>query len=243
MESWVSGYRWRDKVRHTSSVNLSSPEVRPCPPTVPAAQSLTPSKETRILFNSYVGAVFVGGGYKAVRDWIGALVDPQAQPGAQSGLSPEPENKRVKVEPMGMGMGFGQPQASYWGQPPPSSMYGQPPPPPPPASAPPPLPMFNPLAPAQPHSAFLPLFNQTAQQRRLEVQYPAQFSGPAHAGRWTVLCLGTLFAARRRVLNTNHLPLAVNGIEKGQGTGASKQLAKEEAARQAYHAMGWAPRE
>ncbi|KAL1951472.1 hypothetical protein VTO73DRAFT_621 [Trametes versicolor] len=205
VESWVSGYRWRDKVRHTSSVNLSSPE------------------ETRILFNSYVGAVFVGGGYKAVRDWIGALVDPQAQPGAQSGLSPEPENKRVKVEPMGMGMGFGQPQASYWGQPPPPSMYGQPPPPPPPASAPPPLPMFNPLAPAQPHSAFLPLFNQTAQQRRLEVQYPAQFSGPAHAGRWTVLCL-------------------VNGIEKGQGTGASKQLAKEEAARQAYHAMGWAPR-
>ena len=34
----------------------------------------------------------------------------------------------------------------------------------------------------------------------------------------------------------------VNGIEKGVGTGPSKQLAKEEAARQAYHAMGWAPR-
>lgn len=35
---------------------------------------------------------------------------------------------------------------------------------------------------------------------------------------------------------------AVNGIPKGQGDGASKQLAKEEAARQAYYAMGWAPR-
>jgi hypothetical protein len=33
----------------------------------------------------------------------------------------------------------------------------------------------------------------------------------------------------------------VNGIQKGQGDGASKQLAKEEAARQAYYAMGWAP--
>lgn len=36
---------------------------------------------------------------------------------------------------------------------------------------------------------------------------------------------------------------AVNGMEKGVGTGSSKQLAKEEAARQAYYAMGWAPRE
>lgn len=32
-------------------------------------------------------------------------------------------------------------------------------------------------------------------------------------------------------------------MEKGVGTGSSKQLAKEEAARQAYYAMGWAPRE
>ena len=31
-------------------------------------------------------------------------------------------------------------------------------------------------------------------------------------------------------------------MEKGVGTGPSKQLAKEEAARQAYFAMGWAPR-
>ncbi len=31
-------------------------------------------------------------------------------------------------------------------------------------------------------------------------------------------------------------------MEKGQGAGASKQLAKEDAAKQAYFAMGWAPR-
>jgi hypothetical protein len=33
--------------------------------------------------------------------------------------------------------------------------------------------------------------------------------------------------------------ILVNGIHKGVGTGGSKQVAKEEAARQAYYAMGW----
>jgi len=65
--------------------------------------------------------------------------------------------------------------------------------------------------------------NQTANQRRLGVEYPAQFFGPPHAGRWTVRCM-------------------VNGIEKGQGTGSSKQLAKEEAAKQAFYALGWTNR-
>ncbi|OSD03297.1 hypothetical protein PYCCODRAFT_1444638 [Trametes coccinea BRFM310] len=204
VNEWVEGYRWREKVRCTPETKLDTPE------------------ETRLLFDSYVGAVFVGGGYKAVRDWIGALVG-EAPPPAQQGLYAEPEYKRPKMDVPTYGMGGLPPMQ----QPNPhvlpihSPMYGLPPPPP--ANPPPPLPS-NPLAPAQPHSAFLPLFNQTAQQRRLEVQYPAQFSGPAHAGRWTVQCL-------------------VNGIERGIGTGSSKQLAKEEAARQAYHAMGWAPRE
>lgn len=31
----------------------------------------------------------------------------------------------------------------------------------------------------------------------------------------------------------------VNGIPKGTGHGGSKQIAKEEAARQAFYAMGW----
>ncbi|KAI0778403.1 hypothetical protein BD413DRAFT_466224 [Trametes elegans] len=206
VEKWVEGYRWREKVRRTAEVDLTKPE------------------ETRVLFDTYVGAVFVGGGYNAVRDWIAALVDPQAKPSAQLAAA-EPEFKRAKPQ-TGYSLtpaSFGQSHSSYYGHPP---GYGQPQSPmapPPPAVAPPPLPN-NPLAPAQLHSAFLPLFNQTAQQRRLEVQYPANFSGPAHAGRWTVSCV-------------------VNGIEKGIGTGPSKQLAKEEAARQAYHNMGWAPRE
>ncbi|KAK7059141.1 hypothetical protein VNI00_001767 [Paramarasmius palmivorus] len=78
----------------------------------------------------------------------------------------------------------------------------------------------NPLSPAQPHLAFLPLFNQTATQRKVKVDYQAAFSGPSHAGKWTVQCI-------------------VNGIPKGMGSGVTKQVAKEEAARQAYYAMGW----
>lgn len=31
----------------------------------------------------------------------------------------------------------------------------------------------------------------------------------------------------------------MNGIEKGQGHGNSKQIAKEEAAKMAYYSMGW----
>ncbi|KAF8920258.1 hypothetical protein CPB85DRAFT_1429065 [Mucidula mucida] len=78
----------------------------------------------------------------------------------------------------------------------------------------------NPMAPAQPGLASLPLFNQTAAQRRVNVEYRADFSGPPHAGKWTVTCV-------------------VNGIEKGMGSGGNKQVAKEEAARAAYYSMGW----
>jgi len=84
-----------------------------------------------------------------------------------------------------------------------------------------PPPSFNnPLAPAQPNLPFLPLFNQTAAQRKVSVEYPAAFTGPAHAGQWNVQCV-------------------VNGIVKGYGRGNSKQVAKEDAARQAFYAMGW----
>ncbi|EKM84207.1 hypothetical protein AGABI1DRAFT_110768 [Agaricus bisporus var. burnettii JB137-S8] len=78
----------------------------------------------------------------------------------------------------------------------------------------------NPLAPATPNAPFLPLFNQTAAQRGVKVDYSAEFSGPSHAGQWTVQCI-------------------VNNIPKGTGKGSSKQIAKEEAARQAYYSMGW----
>lgn len=74
--------------------------------------------------------------------------------------------------------------------------------------------------PQRPAPAYLPFLNQTVAQRRLEVQYPAIFDGPPHAGRWTVRAL-------------------VNGEEKGRGTGETKQAAKEVAAREACIALGW----
>ncbi|KAG0704356.1 hypothetical protein DFH29DRAFT_911984 [Suillus ampliporus] len=97
---------------------------------------------------------------------------------------------------------------------------------PPPLSRPPSPPRIsppNPLAPAQPHLAFLPLFNQTAHQRGVNVSYQAVLVGPPHAGKWSVTCV-------------------VDGIEKGKGSSDTKQQAKEQAARQAYYEMGWAPR-
>lgn len=58
--------------------------------------------------------------------------------------------------------------------------------PPPPTTKPPPLPP----TPNHQQISFLPLFNQTASQRRLGVEYTAQFFGPPHAGKWHVKCIG-----------------------------------------------------
>ena len=114
--------------------------------------------------------------------------------------------------------------------------------PPPPATKPPPLPP----TPGQ-QISYLPLFNQTASQRRLGVEYTAQFFGPPHAGKWHVKCLGgflppTVILAPIRneaVLTDDLIVSTVNSVEKGQGTGPSKQIAKEEAAKQAFYTMGW----
>ena len=126
-----------------------------------------------------MGGIYAQNGMEVVQNWIGQLVDPDFEPQATQAYEGELYNayKRPKTETM---------------SPPPPSM---PPPPTPPMQPPPPVPMptMNPLAPAQPQTAFLPLFNQTANQRRLTVEYPAQFAGPAHAGRWTVQCVGAFF--------------------------------------------------
>jgi len=114
--------------------------------------------------------------------------------------------------------------------------------PPPPATKPPPLPP----APNQ-QISYLPLFNQTASQRRLGVEYTAQFFGPPHAGKWHVKCLGGFLPSAAVLASTWNLALladdlvgfTVNSVEKGQGSGPSKQLAKEEAAKQAFYNMGW----
>jgi dsRNA-specific ribonuclease len=197
IDAWADFYRLRDELRYDPSFQSSLGEV----------------EEGRLLFLAYLGAVFSERGLTTVQQWIGALLqlsDSVFKEGATFDLGPadfeEQSGKRPKVkEPL---QGFStQPlqhallSLSTGYKPTHYNPYSQttsslPPPPPnipPPIQPPPPkgMPNFgNPLAPAQPHLAFLPLFNQTAIQRGLNTAYPASFSGPPHAGKWTVTCIG-----------------------------------------------------
>lgn len=48
----------------------------------------------------------------------------------------------------------------------------------------------NPLAPTQPKAAFLPMFNQLAMKRKVEVKYTTVSVGPPHSCVWRASCLG-----------------------------------------------------
>ncbi|KIM47840.1 hypothetical protein M413DRAFT_439522 [Hebeloma cylindrosporum] len=193
IEDWVSYYNLRPKLC--------------CDPKV--VRFLDSPQETSALFHAYVGGLYVSSGPEAVNEWISRLLEQELKnilgghevaTTVQPPAPRTPPPKRAKSE---------APQAEE------SAIFfaSQPPPSPPGIRhAPPHLP--NPLAPAQPNLPFLPLFNQAAMQRRVTVEYLAEFSGPSHAG-------------------------GVNGICKGEGSGTNKQLAKEEAARKAYYSMGW----
>jgi len=91
--------------------------------------------------------------------------------------------------------------------------------PPQPLDNPPPIPPLGSAAQSKP--AILPIFNQIAVQRRVQVEWKTTSTGASHAPLWYAECY-------------------VNGISKGQGTGNSKQVAKEQAAQNAYNEMGWA---
>ncbi|KAF9650477.1 hypothetical protein BDM02DRAFT_3092927 [Thelephora ganbajun] len=162
------------------------------------------AEEGRLLFVSYVGALCIQSGYNVVQDWINQLLEPSEK---------RPTPRISQPPPYMPGTTNAFPNANGL-SPQPAGVPFQPQPPPP-TTKPPPLPP----TPNQ-QISYLPLFNQTASQRRLGVEYTAQFYGPPHAGKWHVKCL-------------------VNNVEKGQGTGPSKQLAKEEAAKQAFYTMGW----
>lgn len=89
----------------------------------------------------------------------------------------------------------------------------------------------NPLAPAQPTAAFIPLFNQEAARRRVTVEYLWEY-----AGQWKAKCIGKL----PFLFSQLHTDIReVNGICKGEGSSSNKQAAKEEAARKAFDNMGW----
>ncbi|KAF8167731.1 ribonuclease III domain-containing protein [Crassisporium funariophilum] len=183
--------------------------------------SLQLPQETDSIFHAYVGGLFVGNGLDAVNEWIDHLLAQEVTGLAKPVTADDPleiveipPSKRAKSETMSPSL---QPAIFFASQPPPSPPRREPPPHLP-RSTPPSYP--NPLAPAQPDLPFLPLFNQAATQRRVTVDYVVEFIGPPHAGRWCAKCV-------------------VNELCKGVGYGNSKQMAKEEAARQAYYSMGW----
>ncbi|KAF9245821.1 hypothetical protein BU15DRAFT_58775 [Melanogaster broomeanus] len=188
---WLTMYSLKSRVR-----GLENPAV------------LDQPDESRLLFHSYVGAIYVQKGLPVVLNWISRLVCPESEPLAAPGNSATNPNPALSSSP--------PPYSS-------SSIAATPPnaPPPPMPAAPTPggLPPVNALS----------LFNQTCSQRGILINWDSESEGPPHQPRWAVKCLGKpLFP----VLFTPLLIcLTVNG--------RSQKVAKEEAARQAFQAMGW----
>ncbi|KAG6821357.1 hypothetical protein H0H93_014154 [Arthromyces matolae] len=199
LNKWVTLYNLRSKLR--------------CHPNVFSTLN-DPKQETRSLFCSYIGGVYVENGMETVQEWINQLLIGEVEDVVPVG-SQLPENEPRQGPP------FERPSKKAKSEelPPylstPTFFASQPPPSPPmdnqrhlpphmhsvlsmqrPVLHMQPLvPLPNPLAPAQPSLPFLPLFNQTAAQRRVVVAYPAEFSGPPHAGQWSVQCIGNLYSS------------------------------------------------
>ncbi|TDL28200.1 hypothetical protein BD410DRAFT_782169 [Rickenella mellea] len=205
---WVNHY-------HLSKQLLYAPDLH---------DTINSPEELRTLLNAYIGAVFTQSGMGAITTWIGHLI------GADTvAPSPTTDDEMDEHEP-------GQTPKRAKNEPSSPSVPLPPPPTPPAASALPPIilgyqqaqPTYPQPSYSQPVAStgntvtYLPLFNQTCMQRKLNVEYNAEFSGPPHAGRWNIKCV-------------------VNGAIKGVGQGVSKQIAKEEAAKQAFFAMGFGP--
>jgi len=170
-------------------------------------------------FHIFVGAVYICSGQDIVQNWISRLIDPTAD--ASMGAPPRVDGYAQQSQ-MGYPSppAYGQPHiqfghASNYPSPPRSSPF----PPAPPSSPPPPLPS-HPLPSVGLSLVNLALVNQTASQKGFQVSYPAEQVGPPHQPTWTVRC-------------------CMNGEEKGIGVGKSQKIAKEDAARQAWVAMGW----
>lgn len=218
IDTWANFYRLRDELRYDPSFQSSVGEAEvggASPGFGENYHTEAGIQQGRLLFLAYLGAVFSERGLTTVQQWVGALLRLSVsvfQDGATFDLGPadfeEQSGKRPKVEESLQGFSTQRLQHALPSLPtgykpthynPYSQTTGSLPTPPPPPSMPPPIqppppkgmPIFgNPLAPAQPHLAFLPLFNQTATQRGLSVEYRAAFSGPPHAGKWKVACVG-----------------------------------------------------
>lgn len=214
IDSWMDAYGLKSKLRIAPS----------------EMQLINSTKEMRKMFETYVGAVYHRNrsGFREIQEWISRLIDPD---GAAMTLEGIPSHSKP-----GIPAPAPTPAPSYTQYAPQPSQ----PQPPPPQSPPPPMPsgsygLGNTVhgmgmntgygSPQPPGNHMLnmvsvALLNQKATQNGYQVTYPAEHTGPPHAPTWNVRC-------------------CLNGKECGRGTGKSQKVAKEEAARQAWSAMGW----
>ncbi|KIJ22049.1 hypothetical protein PAXINDRAFT_95489 [Paxillus involutus ATCC 200175] len=149
---WLSMYSLKPRVR-----GLQNPAI------------LDQPHESRLLFTSYVGAVYVQKGLPVVVNWISRLVFPESEPLAAPGSS----------------MGNTNAAAATASSPPPYSSSSTVPALP---NAPPPPMPANPPTGLAPVNA-LSLFNQTCSQRGLVINWESESEGPPHQPRWAVKCL------------------------------------------------------
>ncbi|EAU85958.1 hypothetical protein CC1G_02981 [Coprinopsis cinerea okayama7 len=213
VDTWMNAYGLKTKLR------IAPSEME---------RSMNSSTEMRKVFETYVGAVYFRNrnGLKEIQQWISRLIDPN---GATAILEDMPTH-RTASPPVPSSPPAAQRYVPMQFAPPPQPM-----------APPPPMPPGTPYGRGptgfaqgahgmhtttgqghvvQQNLVTVALMNQKAAQNGVHVTYPAEQSGPPHAPLWHVRC-------------------CLNGKEYGRGTGRSQKIAKEEAARQAWTAMGW----
>ncbi|PPQ99570.1 hypothetical protein CVT24_005358 [Panaeolus cyanescens] len=175
-------------------------------------------EQMRTYFYTYVGALYIRNGHgPLLQNWVSKLIDPTYE--ADIVLPADTKSSIASLPP------------AYHSSSPPNQFAQSYATPPPPAGPPPPLPgspppnsMIPPSTSGMPSNMMslitLALVNQTAAKKGVTISYTAVPQGPPHQPIWTVRCL-------------------INEQERGMGVGKSQKQAKEEAARQAWMAMGW----
>lgn len=210
IDSWLDSYGLKKKLR------IAPSEINAI---------VTDPVEMTKYFHIYVGAAYICNGQDIVQNWISRLIDPNADvsmtsapPRADVYVHPPRYQSPAYSQPQYAQPQYSQPQyghANTYSTPPRQPYFS----PSQPSSPPPPLPS-NPMPSVGISLVNLALVNQTAAQKGIHVSYPAEQVGPSHQPTWTVRC-------------------CMNGEEKGIGVGKSQKIAKEDAAKQAWVAMGW----
>ncbi|KAI9570290.1 hypothetical protein HD554DRAFT_2085207 [Boletus coccyginus] len=118
--------------------------------------------EERLLFSSYVGAVYVQKGLPPLLNWLSRLVSPESEPlpapGGNTAVPPPPYTSTTAPAP--------------------------------PSAAPPPTPATpaTPSTRGAPQVNTLALLNQTCAQHGHVINWECESEGPAHQPRWAVKC-------------------------------------------------------